>query len=90
MLATPQIIETNVQEAAIIRLTVPRSEMMKVFGPAVGELMAALAAHGVRVRFLPYGRSQAAPNADQRRGADEAAEMPGAVARNRKLEYHIS
>src|ERR1700704_913601 len=47
MLATPQIIETNVQEAAIIRLTVPRSEMRKVFGTAVGELMAALAAQGV-------------------------------------------
>jgi effector-binding domain-containing protein len=47
MLATPQIIETNVQEAAVIRLTVPRSEMMKVFGPAVGELMAALAAQRV-------------------------------------------
>src|SRR6266851_3155594 len=48
MLATPRIIETNVQEAAIIRLTIPRSEMMKVFGPAVGELMAALAAQGVK------------------------------------------
>ena len=47
MLATPQIIRTNVQEAAVIRLTIPRSEMMKVFGPAVGELMAALAAQGV-------------------------------------------
>src|SRR6266851_4377418 len=47
MLAAPQIIQTNVQEAAIIRLTIPRSEMMKVFGPAVGELMAALAAQGV-------------------------------------------
>jgi effector-binding domain-containing protein len=47
MLATPQIIQTDVQEAAVIRLTIPRSEMMKVFGPAVGELMAALAAQGV-------------------------------------------
>src|SRR5258706_6155505 len=47
MIATPQIIDTNVQETAVIRLTVPRSEMMKVFGPAVGELMAALAAQGV-------------------------------------------
>ena len=47
MLATPQIIQTNVQDAAVIRLTIPRSEMMKVFGPAVGELMAALAAQGV-------------------------------------------
>jgi effector-binding domain-containing protein len=47
MLATPQIIKTNIREAAVIRLTIPRSEMMKVFGPAVGELMAALAAQGV-------------------------------------------
>jgi effector-binding domain-containing protein len=47
MLATPQIIKTDVQQAAIIHLTIPRSEMMKVFGPAVGELMTALAAQGV-------------------------------------------
>ncbi len=47
MLATPQIIQTQVQEAAIIRLTIPRSEMMKVFGAAVGELLTALAAQGV-------------------------------------------
>ena len=47
MLATPEIITTNVQEAAVIRLTIPRSEMMKVYGPAIGELMALLAAQGV-------------------------------------------
>ncbi len=47
MLSTPEIIQTKSQPAAVIRLTVPRSEMMKVFGPAVGELMAALAAQGV-------------------------------------------
>jgi len=47
MLSTPQIIQTSVQEAAVIRLTIPRNEMMKVFGPAVGELMAELAAQGV-------------------------------------------
>ena len=47
MIATPQIIQTSVQDAAVIRLTIPRSEMRKVFGPAVGELMAALAAQGV-------------------------------------------
>ena len=50
MLATPQIVQTNLQEAAVIRLTIPRSEMMKVFGPAVGELMIALAAQGVEPR----------------------------------------
>ena len=47
MLATPQIIQTQVQDAAVIRLTIPRSEMMKAFGPAVGELMSVLAAQGV-------------------------------------------
>jgi effector-binding domain-containing protein len=47
MLATPHIIKTNAQEAAVIPLTIPRSEMMKAFGPAVGELMKALAAQGV-------------------------------------------
>ena len=47
MLATPQVIQTPAQMAAVIHLTVPRSEMMKVFGPAVGELMAALAAQKI-------------------------------------------
>ncbi len=47
MLSTPQIIQTIAQEAAIIRLTIPRVEMMKQFGPAVAELLAALAAQGV-------------------------------------------
>lgn len=47
MLATPQIVKTEAQQAAIIHLTIPRSEMMKMFGPAVGELMAALTAQGV-------------------------------------------
>ncbi len=47
MLATPQIIQTKVQDAAVIRLTIPRSEMMTAFGPAVGELMTVLAAQGV-------------------------------------------
>lgn len=47
MLATPQIIHTKAQEAAVIRLAIPRSEMMKVFGPAVGEFTAALASQGV-------------------------------------------
>lgn len=47
MISTPEIIQTSVQDAAVIRLTIPRGEMMKQFGPAVGELMAALAAQGV-------------------------------------------
>jgi effector-binding domain-containing protein len=48
MLDTPRIITTDVQDAAVIRLTIPRSEMMTAFGSAVGELMAALAAQGVK------------------------------------------
>jgi effector-binding domain-containing protein len=47
MIETPRIIQTQAQAAAVIRLTVARREMMKVFGPAAGELMAALAAQGV-------------------------------------------
>ena len=48
MLDTPKIIHTTAQAAAVIHLTVPRSDMMKVFGPAVGELMAALSAQGLK------------------------------------------
>jgi hypothetical protein len=33
MIETPQIIQTQAQAAAVIPLTVARSEMMKVFGP---------------------------------------------------------
>ena len=48
MISTPQIFQTEAEAAAVIRLTVPRSEMRKAFGPAVGELMAALAEQGVK------------------------------------------
>ena len=48
MISTPEIIQTKAEEAAVIHLTVPRSAMMKVFGPAVGELMAALAEQAVK------------------------------------------
>lgn len=47
MISTPTIVQTEAQPAAVIHITTPRNEMMKVFGPAVGELMAALAAQGV-------------------------------------------
>ena len=47
MIATPWILQTEAHPAAVIRLTVPRSEMMKAFGPAAGEVMAALAGQGV-------------------------------------------
>jgi effector-binding domain-containing protein len=47
MIAPPEIVQTSAEPAAVIRLTIPRSEMMKQFGPAVGELMRELAAQGV-------------------------------------------
>ena len=47
MISPPQIVETVAQPAAVIHLKIPRSEMMKSFGPAVGELMATLAGQGV-------------------------------------------
>ena len=47
MIATPWILQTEAHAAAVIRLTIPRGEMMKAFGPAVGEVMAALARQGV-------------------------------------------
>ena len=47
MISIPQILQSKAEAAAVIHLTVPRTEMMKVFGPAVGELMAALAKQGV-------------------------------------------
>ena len=47
MLSAPHIINTDIQEAAVIRLTIPRSKMRELFGPVVGELMTALAAQGV-------------------------------------------
>jgi len=48
MIESPKILHVKTEAAAVIHLTIPRSEMMKVFGPAVGELMAALANQSVR------------------------------------------
>lgn len=47
MLDTPQIVQTTAQQAAVIRLTIPREEIRKVMGPGIGEVMAAVAAQGI-------------------------------------------
>jgi len=47
MIATPEIVQTKPEMAAVIHLTIPRAEMMKSFGPAVGELVAELAKQGL-------------------------------------------
>ncbi len=48
MLDTLQIVGTSAQPAAVIRLTIARSEMQQAMGPAIGELMATVAAQGQR------------------------------------------
>ena len=47
MIDAPQIVQTTRQPAAVIRLTIPRSEMMQAFGPAVNELIAAVTSQGI-------------------------------------------
>jgi effector-binding domain-containing protein len=46
MIDTPRITWSAAQLAAVIHLTVPREEIRIVMGPAIGELMAAVAAQG--------------------------------------------
>lgn len=47
MIETPQIIQTSSQLAAIIPLTVPRSEIMAVMGSGLSEIMAAVKEQGI-------------------------------------------
>jgi effector-binding domain-containing protein len=47
MINPPTIVQTEVQAAAVIRLTVPREEMQHVMRPAIQELMTTLAIQGV-------------------------------------------
>jgi effector-binding domain-containing protein len=47
MIDTPQIVQTSLLQAAIIRLTIPRADIRSVMGPAMSELMAAVAAQGL-------------------------------------------
>jgi effector-binding domain-containing protein len=42
-----RIVKTNVQLAAIIRITVPRDQIRTVMGPGLSEIQAAVAAQGI-------------------------------------------
>ena len=46
MLDSPRVLETVARPVALLHLTVPRAEMMKVMGPGLQELTAAVAAQG--------------------------------------------
>jgi effector-binding domain-containing protein len=47
MRQVPEVVELDEQPTAVIRLTVPRSEMRSVMGPGVGELFSTCAAQGI-------------------------------------------
>lgn len=47
MIETPQIVQTQPQPIACIRLTIPRDAIRTVMGPGIQEIMAALAAQGI-------------------------------------------
>ena len=47
MIDTPQIVRTQAQAAAVIKLTIPHAEMPRVMGPAIAEVMGAIAAQGI-------------------------------------------
>lgn len=47
MLDNPRIVHTTALETAVIRLTVPRSEIRTVMGPAIAEVRAVVAAQGI-------------------------------------------
>jgi effector-binding domain-containing protein len=44
---TPAVVESSAQRAAVIRLTVPREELPTVMGPAIHEVIGAVAAQGI-------------------------------------------
>ena len=47
IIETPHVTLTTAGHTACIHLVIPRAEMMRVFGPAVEELVAALSAQGM-------------------------------------------
>ena len=47
MIDTPQIIDVPAQQAAIIHLTIPRSEIQTAMGAGIGEIMDAVKAQGI-------------------------------------------
>ncbi len=47
MLDTPRITTTIAQTAAVVHLTIPRDQIQRAMGPAIGEVMAALGVQGI-------------------------------------------
>jgi effector-binding domain-containing protein len=47
MIEPPTTTESTAQSAAVIHLTIPRAEIQHLMGPAIGEVLAAVAAQGI-------------------------------------------
>jgi effector-binding domain-containing protein len=47
MLTPPQIVQSPSRITAVIRLTIPQSEIQNVMGPAIGEVIAAVQSQGI-------------------------------------------
>src|SRR5260370_18922900 len=47
MIDNPHIVQTEAELTAAIRLTIPRAEIQSVMGPAIAEVMAAIAGQGI-------------------------------------------
>jgi effector-binding domain-containing protein len=47
MIDSPTIVETSAQQAAMIRLTIPKADIRIVMGPAIQEVSAAATAQGI-------------------------------------------
>ncbi len=47
MIDTPQIVHTNVQQTAVVRVTVPRERIRDVMGPAIAEVIGVVSAQGI-------------------------------------------
>lgn len=47
MIDTPEILESVAEPTAVIRFTIPRTEIRKVMGPGRSELLATIAAQGI-------------------------------------------
>jgi hypothetical protein len=48
MLENPHITQTATRLTAVIHLTIPKEEIRNVMGPGLGELMATIAAQGIK------------------------------------------
>jgi len=47
MIDTPRVVDAEARMTAVVRLTIPRDQIQAVMGPAIGEVMATLAARGI-------------------------------------------